>query len=195
MILLTRFHEHCAARCLAQGGIIAQATEGVWGLACDAGDDQAIEALIELKRRSAHQGLIVALSSVEDAVPLLKGLTASRRREVTQSWPGHVTWLVPMTDNSEISDLVRGNSDRIALRVPAHAQMQRVINLAGVPIISTSANPSGYRSAQSALRVRQYFGNALDMVLPGSLGDAKGPSEIRDAVSGSVLRAASRNSS
>ena len=86
-----------------------------------------------------------------------------------------------------------GETDRIALRVPSHAQMRRVIDMAGVPIVSTSANPSGCPPARSALRVRQYFGAALDMLLPGVLGSATGPSEIRDAVTGEVLRAASRS--
>lgn len=187
-------HEQRAAKCLAEGGIIAHPTEGVWGLACDAGDDESVEALIELKGRSMSQGLIVALASGEDAMPYLSGLDARRRQQVINSWPGHVTWLVPAMDAFQLSDLVRGDSDRIALRVPAHAQMRRVIRMAGVPIVSTSANPSGSPPARSALRVRQYFGNALDMVLPGALGDATGPSEIRDAVSGQVVRAAVESS-
>jgi len=134
---------------------------------------------------------------VEDAMPFLATLEASRKREVIASWPGHVTWLIPAlapeTNAFEISELVSGDSERIALRVPSHAQMRRVINLAGVPIISTSANPSGALPARSALRVRQYFGNALDMLLPGALGGATGASEIRDAVTGKVLRATGRS--
>ena len=133
------------------------------------------------------------MASADDAMPLLASLAPARRREVLDAWPGHVTWLVPATDVSEISDLVVGDSDRIALRVPAHAQMRRVIEMAGVPVVSTSANPSGCPPARSALRVRQYFADSLDMVLPGALGGATGASEIRDAVSGKVLRAASRS--
>lgn len=166
----------------------------MWGLACDALDDQAIDALIALKGRSARKGLIVTLASVEDALSFLAPLAAVRQREIIASWPGHVTWLVPATDMSEISGLARGDSDRIALRVPLHAQMRRVIDMAGVPIISTSANPSGAPPARSALRVRQYFGRALDMVLPGQIGNATGPSEIRDAVSGEIVRAANQSS-
>ena len=166
----------------------------MWGLACDAHDDQAIEALIELKGRSVGKGLIVTLASAEDALPLLAPLDAARQRDVLASWPGHVTWLVPATDMSEISELAHGDSERIALRVPLHAQMRRVIDQAGVPIISTSANPSGAPPARSALRVRQYFGRALDMVLPGQIGNATGPSEIRDAVSGEIVRAANQSS-
>ena len=195
MISLTQFHEQRAASCLRRGGIVAHATEGVWGLACDASNDEAVLQLIELKGRSVTQGLIVALDKADSAMPALQGLDKNRRTQVMASWPGHTTWLVPDCQDLPISDLVRGDSGRIALRVPDHDQTRRVIEFAGVPIVSTSANPSGCPPARSALRVRMYFGNAFDMLLPGTLGSARGPSEVRDAVTGEVLRPAIQGSS
>jgi L-threonylcarbamoyladenylate synthase len=60
------------------------------------------------------------------------------------------------------------------------------------PIVSTSANPTGRAAARSALRVRQYFGKSLDLVVPGQLGDLNGASEIRDLVTGEVIRGRTR---
>ena len=151
-----------------------------------------MQGIIELKGRAINQGLIIALDSADSAMPALHGLDHERRREVIASWPGHITWLVPDCEDLPLSELVRSDSGRIALRVPDHDQMRRMIALAGVPIVSTSANPSGCPPAVSALRVRSYFGNALDMLLPGTLGSAYGPSEIRDAVTGAVLRSATK---
>lgn len=189
---MTRFHVQCAARCLRAGGIIAQATEGVWGLACDATDDQAIGRLIDLKRRSTAKGLIVAIESVQRVAPALTRLTPARRKEILSSWPGHNTWLVPDAEALALSPLVRGDSGKTAVRVPDHAQMRSLLEACGLPLVTTSANPSGHQAARCALRVRQYFGVAIDMLLPGKLGSAAGPSEIRDAVTGALVRAGSR---
>jgi hypothetical protein len=38
------------------------------------------------------------------------------------------------------------------------------------------------------LSVRRYFGNRIDYVLPGQVGDRTSPSRIRDAMSGRRLR-------
>ena len=169
--------------------MVAQATEGVWGLACDASNREAVARLIALKGRSADQGFIVVLASGQHAQPALAGLTTRCRDEILASWPGHCTWLVPDTQNLELSELVKGYSGKIALRVPDHDQMQRLLEACGLPLVSTSANPSGRPAARTALRVRQYFRDTVDMLLPGKLGVSAGPSEIRDAETGEVLRA------
>ena len=168
--------------------MIAQATEGVWGLACDARDDEAVLRLIELKGRPTDKGLIVALASAKAAEPALGGVNAEQRAEILASWPGHVTWLVPDCGDLALSPLVRGVAGRVALRVPNHEQMRRVMTLAQMPIITSSANPSGAPAAMSSLTVRRYFGRTVDFVLPGELGGALGASEVRDAVTGVVLR-------
>lgn len=185
---MTWFHVQRAARCLRAGGIIAQATEGVWGLACDATDNEAVRRLIDLKGRSTTKGLIVALESVQPVASAISALPSVRRKEILASWPGHKTWLVPESQALALSRLVRGDSGKVALRVPAHEQMQSLLKACGLPLVTTSANPSGYEAARSALRVRQYFGAAIDVLLPGKLGRAIGPSEIRDALTGELVR-------
>ena len=42
--------------------------------------------------------------------------------------------------------------------------------------------------ARSAQTVRRYFGDRIDYLLPGALGGRRKPSEIRDALSGRILR-------
>src|SRR4051794_31230036 len=46
------FHLGIAAKVLRHGGIVAHATEGVWGLACDPFDADAVVRLLDLKGRS-----------------------------------------------------------------------------------------------------------------------------------------------
>ena len=44
---------------LDSGGVVACPAEGVWGLSCDPYSEMAVDALLTLKRRSVHKGLIV----------------------------------------------------------------------------------------------------------------------------------------
>ena len=54
--------------------------------------------------------------------------------------------------------------------------------------MSTSANPHGLPPARSPLKVRRYFGSALDGVLCGPLGGESRPSPIRLMADGRYLR-------
>ncbi len=182
------WHLRMALRCLRGGGVLAYPTEGVWGLGCDPFDEAAVQRLLFLKGRDPRKGLILVAGDLGQVAPWLQRLDTGRREQIEATWPGPVTWVLP--DPGLVPPLVRGDHDSIALRVTAHPQLARLCQLYGGPIVSTSANPAGRPAARSALRVRSYFGARLDYLLPGALGGARGPSSIRDARSGRVLRAA-----
>jgi L-threonylcarbamoyladenylate synthase len=74
------------------------------------------------------------------------------------------------------------------VRVTAHAQTAALCRAAGRAIVSTSANRSGRPAARSGVQVRRWFGKEVDFVLGGATGGLAGPTEIRDAISGAVLR-------
>lgn len=179
-----------AARALCDGGIIGHAAEGVWGLACDPYNSEAVERLLRLKERPAHKGLILAAANIDMFAPWLEGLPADRVALIQASWPGPVTWIVP--DKGLAPPWIRGQATSLAIRLPDHAQMQAVSLAFGGPFVSTSANPSGQKAARSALEVRQYFAGHLTYVLP--LGEDETAmlsgrsSTIKDALTLETLR-------
>ncbi|KAA3624360.1 MAG: hypothetical protein DWQ08_10485 [Proteobacteria bacterium] len=61
----------------------------------------------------------------------------------------------------------------------------------GGPIVSTSANPHGYPPATNVKQVRFYFGDRIDAVVVGMTAGLAKPSEIRDAATGTLVRAGS----
>ena len=153
----------CAVRCLQQGGIISHATEGVWALACNPGNADAVRRLLQLKGRPSTKGLILVAANTAMFSPWLDDLPASNRAQIERCWPGPVTWVVP--DNSRSLTLVRGAQDNLAIRVPDHTQTQHLSRLFDGPIVSTSANPSGCLAARSEADVQKYFSGQLDYVL------------------------------
>ena len=171
---------------LRSGGVIAYPTEAVWGLGCDPDDEQALARLLRLKARDPAKGVILVAASIDQFAPWLEGLPVALHAPLAASWPGPATWLVP--DNGRARPLVRGNHDRVALRVSDHPLVVALCEAFGGPVVSTSANRAGEPPAMSAEQVRAVFGDELDAVLDGPLGGLARPSTIRDLVTGRVLR-------
>lgn len=176
-----------AQRILA-GDVIAYPTEGVWGLGCLPENEEAVARILALKQRSWEQGLILAAASIEQFDDYLEGITAEERSTLESAWPGPVTFVVP--DNGTAPLWIRGKHDSVALRVSAHPVVSAICNQLGGPIVSTSANPSNRAPATSPLRLRQYFPEGVDYVVPGELGGAAGASEIRLLRTGEIIRPA-----
>ena len=77
-----------AADILAEGGVVAHALEGVWGLACDPFDAGAVARVLDLKGRPVAKGLIVIGASPEVFAAEIEGPLAgdagSRPRELAR---------------------------------------------------------------------------------------------------------------
>ncbi|TVS15127.1 MAG: tRNA threonylcarbamoyladenosine biosynthesis protein RimN [Gammaproteobacteria bacterium] len=181
-------HQHIeiAVATLRAGGVVAHPTEGVWGLACDPFAPAAVRRILTLKSRPAYKGLILICAELAQVLPLLEQVSDSDRARIEAPTDKPITWLIPA--RREVPELLRGRHATLAIRVTRHDQARELCERSGLPLVSTSANPSGRVPALTALRVRQYFGPAVDYVLPGRLGGYTGPSEIRSLAGGSVIR-------
>jgi len=175
-----------AVEILNAGGIIAYPTEAVWGLGCDPLNEEALADLIQLKDRSWKKGLVLVAAHVDQLEPYIAPMSAAMRKRVTATWPGPSTWVLPAS--AGLSPLLTGGRSTIAVRVSAHPLVSALCQMFDDALVSTSANHSGHRPARSALQVQSWFGASIDFVLAGSTGSEPGPTEIRDAQTGKVLR-------
>jgi len=182
---MTEYLEQAVAALLT-GGVIAYPTEAVWGLGCDPDNAQALTRLLRVKARDPAKGVILVAASIDQFAPWLEGLPVDLHAPLAASWPGPATWLVP--DNGRSLALVRGDHDRVALRVSDHPLVVALCEAFGGPVVSTSANRAGEPPAMSAEQIQATFGAELDAVLDGPLGGLERPSTIRDLVTGQVLR-------
>lgn len=179
-----------AAQVLRDGGVIAYATEAVFGLGCNPRNAQALQKLLAIKQRAAAKGLILIASDEQQLHPYidLTKLTESLWQPVRSSWPGPVTWILPA--NQTVSSLLCGEHDSLAVRVTAHPQVSALCEAFGGAIVSTSANLSDQEPARNAEEVKTQFSSSLDLILLGETGGANKPSEIRDALTGKIIRKA-----
>lgn len=175
-----------AERALANGGIVAYPTEGVYGLGCLPSDARAIMRILHIKRRSWRKGLPLIGASIDQVDRLVVLPADGLREEILSSWPGPVTWILPARPG--VPRLLTGGRQTLAVRVTAHALAAALCKRAGCALVSTSANRAGRAPLTTALAVRRVLGAELDFVLGGTLGSLSGPTPIRDGVTGAYLR-------
>ena len=175
-----------AARVLARGGLVAYPTEAVYGIGCDPNNSEAVHRLLALKQRSISKGLILIAADTSQLETWIGTLPHSSWERILATWPGPVTWVVP--PGPSVTPVLRGQNRGIAVRVTAHPLAAALCRAFGGALVSTSANRSGEPPARDIESVRAQFGTCIDYYLQGPLGGRDRPSEIRDAISGAVLR-------
>jgi L-threonylcarbamoyladenylate synthase len=171
---------------LHKGKIIAYPTEAVYGLGCDPHNESAVRALLNLKARSESAGFVLIASDFAQLLPWVAELSPDLINKAMQSWPGPVTWLFPRA--AYVPDFVAGDHKTIAVRITAHEPSRALCEAFGSALISSSANTQAGAPARSVPEVEDYFGNQLGGILAGPLGAATQPSEIRDLLTGNIIR-------
>ena len=185
MLTSDLFH---AIHAVQAGGVIAYPTEAVYGLGCNPADLAAVQRILTLKQRPADKGLILIAADLSQLEPYLLPLDATLQARILPTWPGAVTWLLPV--RPEVSPLIRGKHDTLAVRITAHPTCRALCQQLGHPLISTSANVSNQPPARSATEVHQQFGTQLDAILDAPLGAQHQPTEIRHGLTGEIVRPA-----
>lgn len=183
--ILNRWHLSRAARILKQSGVIAYPTEAVYGLGCIPEDFVAVNRILNLKGRPVNKGLILVAADPEQLAMYISYPSQSAKKQILQTWPGPVTWVLPAT--KAVPPWITGNHTTVAVRVSKHDLVRKLCRTVGV-LVSTSANPGHCPPATTARKVIAYFGQSLDYVLPGKVGSESRPTEIRDALTGAMLR-------
>lgn len=183
---MNNFKLRQAASHIWRGGVIAYPTEAVYGLGCDPLNQDAVMRLLELKQRPVEKGMILIAARFSQIEGFIQPLTAQQHRQLTQTWPGPTTWLLPASTSAPA--WITGRHDRIAIRITAHPLAQALCNIAGQAIVSTSANISQHPPAKTSLTVRRYFADRLDYILTGPLGNLDKPTVIKDLLTRKVLR-------
>lgn len=160
--------------------MIAYPTEGVWGLGCDPDDPVAVLKILALKQRPISKGLILVADSPSRVLRFVEDMPEIPDTETP------TTWLI--AHGGKTPNWISGGSDKVAVRISQHPLVAAICARAKSPIVSTSANPAGMSPARTATKVRQYFGNLIDVIVPGVLGHQTGPSIILDWETKEVIR-------
>lgn len=134
-----------AAKILLNGGIIIYPTETVWGIGCMANNENAIEQIYKIKGRDKNKPLLVLVNEFSMIEQLKKNLS-----------PLEVKWLNHPEPTTVILDEIHnvapnlvGHNNSLGVRITADEFCKKLIQIIGVPLVSTSANFSGKPAAKT----------------------------------------------
>ena len=124
---------------LARGGVLAIPTESSYGLGADPRNPEGVEAIYRIKGRERGKPLPVVVSSMEQLrdlgidpeLPILEALAAC--------WPAPLTAVLPI----ERPLPAAAGEPALAVRIPAHEGLRRLLADLGHGLTATSANRSG----------------------------------------------------
>lgn len=153
--------EHLAAEALREGKLVILPTETVYGLFASAGHTDALDSLAALTMPESSPGspgrfawLPHSLDAVFDAVPVR---WARHRRLMRRLQPGPVRFHLELDAEAMDRSLraigvapgILDEEGDLALRVCGHSVTQRVIELAGVPVVANRLASAGWTPDRS----------------------------------------------
>ena len=152
-----------AARILREGGLVAFPTETVYGLGGNALNEESARHIYEAKGRPSDNPLIVHVSSIEEAKPLIEEMSEQAQAIAEKYWPGPLTMI--FKKSAVVPRTTTGGLDTVAIRMPNHPVASALIKEAGVPVAAPSANMSGRPSPTCAEHVIEDLSGRIDAII------------------------------
>jgi len=151
-----------ALRALRDGGIILYPTDTIWGIGCDAGNEEAVQRIFQLKKREDSKSMLMLidhegrLESYVDIVPEI----AWQLIDVADN---PLTIIYPGVKN--IAPTLIAKDGSAGFRITKEPFNQELIKALKKPLVSTSANISGEPSPQNFDEISEGIREGVDYVV------------------------------
>lgn len=129
-----------AIEVLKDGGVILYPTDTVWGIGCDATNEEAVAKVYEIKKRSDSKSLITLVSDADMLCKYVKvipeiaiNLIEVNDKPMTIIYPGAMN----------LAKNVIAEDGSAGIRIPMNDWCVELVRRFRKPIVSTSANISG----------------------------------------------------
>jgi L-threonylcarbamoyladenylate synthase len=152
-------------QCLAvlkNGGLILYPTDTVWGIGCDATNEQAVSKVYALKKRADHKAMIVLVADEREilqyvAAPDLQVFDYLERtaKPTTVIYDGAIG----------LADNLTGKDGSIGIRICNDEFCRHLIKRFRKPIVSTSANISGEAAPALFTDISQEIKDGVDHIV------------------------------
>ncbi len=163
---------------LNRGGVVIFPTDTAYGIGCRIDDPKAVERLLTIKGRPKNKAMPILASDITMVKQYVDIVDNNVKKLMDRYWPGGLTIVLPTYTGNIVPD-IRGGGDTIGVRVPSHVVIREVIRGLGVPIVGSSANPSGGKTPFHKSTLDPRIVKQVDMVLEGVCGGSL-PSTVLD---------------
>jgi len=166
---------------LREDKVIICPTDTVYGLIAEATDKKAVEKIFKIKKRAKNKPVPIFIKDISAAKKLAK-INEKQEAFLKLVWPGKITVVL----NRKKSRLYGVDKKTIALRIPNHKLVNKLLKKIKKPLIGTSANISARPASVRIKEVIKQFQNQKqkpDLIIDaGNLKPAK-PSKVIDLTS------------
>lgn len=176
-----------ACEVLQRGGVILYPTDTVWGIGCDATNEEAVKRVYEIKRRADSKAMLVLVDSdvkvdfyVKDVPEVAWDLIQYATKPLT----------VIYDDARNLAPNLIGEDGSVGIRVTSEEFSKQLCFRFRKAIVSTSANISGEPSPASFSEIQDEIKQAVDYIVEYRQDEPAGakPSSILKLGKGGVIK-------
>ena len=176
-----------ACEVLQKGGVILYPTDTVWGIGCDATNEEAVKRVYEIKRRADSKAMLVLVDSdvkvdfyVKDVPEVAWDLIQYATKPLT----------VIYDDARNLAPNLIGEDGSVGIRVTSEEFSKQLCYRFRKAIVSTSANISGEPSPASFSEIQDEIKQAVDYIVEYRQDEPAGakPSSILKLGRGGVIK-------
>lgn len=159
--------------CVRRGGLLGIPTGSSYGLGVDPENRQAVDSVFDVKGRAAEKALPVVLGDLEQLRSLGGDPDAPALKRLARAWPGPLTVVVPVREG-----LPAASGATLAVRIPGHERLRRLLQELGRPLTATSANRSGEPPVLEPSGLQELLRGRDAMIVDDGLLEGGAPSTI-----------------
>lgn len=151
-----------AVKVLKAGGLILYPTDTVWGIGCDATNEEAVQRIYTLKQSENKHSMLVLCASADEIVRYVNRAPGIAF-EVLEMATSPLTLILPGAVG--VAKNLIPEEGTLGVRVPDHAFCQLLLRKLGRPLVSTSANLSGEKTPRTLSEIVPAIVSGVDYVV------------------------------
>lgn len=162
-----------ALETLKKGGIILYPTDTIWGIGCDATNDEAVQRIFEIKKRPSAKSLVLLADNldmvaryVKQIPPMAIDLVEVNDAPMTIIYPDAIVGQYGLAPSTVAED------GSVGIRIPMNDFCKELVGRLRHPLVSTSANISGEPSPECFAEISPEILSAVDYTVPAKLEKA-----------------------
>jgi L-threonylcarbamoyladenylate synthase len=151
-----------ALKVLKNGGVILYPTDTVWGLGCDATNEDAVKKIFQIKQREDLKSMLV-LTDNEAKIERLVEKVSNVAWDLISLSETPLTIIYSGAKNLAKNLIAQDGS--VGIRVTKEAFSNKLCAQFRLPVVSTSANVSGQPAPQNFNEINDEIKNAVDYIV------------------------------
>jgi len=147
---------------LEEGGTLLYPTDTIWGIGCDATNLNAVEKVFSIKRRSEAKSLIILIDHINKLSTYIEKVP-----DITEDLLDSITNPVTIiySNARKLAANVIASDGTIAIRIVKDDFCAELIRRYGKPIVSTSANISGFDTPVVFSQIDEDIKKSVDYIV------------------------------